>query len=124
MGFEGKVWSTIVQVALFSYLDSSHHLLHGAHLQIEGARVYGTGVKLTPLRGDVGPVLKKQKRYKQLSIVMMILVHLEERSDRLRGGVDIRVQVSVSVRPGDERQVADGDSITIVIQTRPEKYVR
>ena len=61
MGFEEKVCSTIVQVALFSYLDSSHHLLHGAHLKIEGARVYGTGVKLTPLRGDVGPVLTNKK---------------------------------------------------------------
>ena len=54
----------------------------------------------------------------------MILVHLEERSDGLRGGVDIGVQVAVPVRPGDERQVADRDSVTIVIQTRPEKYVR
>ena len=58
IGFEGKLWSTIAQVA-FSYLDSPHHLLHGAHLQIEGARVYSTGVKLTPLRGDIGPVLQQ-----------------------------------------------------------------
>ena len=55
---------------------------------------------------------------------MMILVHLEERPDGLGGGVDIRVQISVSVRSGDERQVADGDSVTIVIQTRPEEFVR
>ena len=54
----------------------------------------------------------------------MILVHLEEGSDGLGGGVDIRVQVSVSVRPRDERQVADRDSVTIVIQTRPEEFVR
>ena len=59
-----------------------------------------------------------------MTIELMILVHLEERSDGLRGGVHVRVQVAVPVRPGDERQVADGDSVTIVIQTRPEKYVR
>ena len=58
MGFEENFWSTIFQETS-RYLDSSHHLLNRAHLQIERARVDRAGVILPPLGGDVGPVLQK-----------------------------------------------------------------
>ena len=46
-------------------------------------------------------------------------VHLEQWPDGLGGGVDVGVQVAVSVGPGDEGQVADGNSVTVIIQPGP-----
>ena len=46
-------------------------------------------------------------------------VHLEQWPDGLGGGVDVGVQVAVSVGPGDEGQVADGNPVTVIIQSGP-----
>ena len=58
MGFEVHFWSTIFRETS-QYLNSSHHLLNRAHLQIKRARVDSPGVILPPLRCDVGPILQK-----------------------------------------------------------------
>ena len=47
-------------------------------------------------------------------------VYLEERPDGLGGGVDVGVQVAISVGPGDEGQVADGNPVTVIIQSGPK----
>ena len=46
-------------------------------------------------------------------------VHLEQRPDGLGGGVDVGVKVAVSVGPGDEGQVADGNPVTVIIKSGP-----
>merc|ERR1719438_353005 len=96
-----EIFSDIRLGSYLNALDSSHHLLNRAHLQIERARVDRPRVILPPLGGDVGPVL-------------------EERSDGLRRSVDIRIQVPVPVRPRYERQVSGWDSISVVIQAGSE----
>ena len=52
---------------------------------------------------------------------IIIQVYLEEGPDWLGGGVDVGVQVSVSVRPGDQGQVAGRDSVPVVVKTGSEK---
>ena len=47
--------------------------------------------------------------------------HLEEWSDGLRCCVDVGVQISISVRSGDQGQVPDGDPVPVVIQAGPGK---
>ena len=54
----------------------------------------------------------------------MTHVHLEEGPDGLGGGVDIGVQVSVSVRPGDQGQVAGRDSVPVVVKTGSKKCLK
>ena len=54
-------------------------------------------------------------------ITIILLHHLEEWSDGLGCCVDVGVQISISVRPGDQGQVPDGDPVPVVIQAGPGK---